>query len=913
MAQENKPKLFNYNENQYSFNELSQGLDSGFSEYISTLGLKEEDINKAYDAYSNLMSGIEDGTVIYKNGRFTDSLGRYSNGIWYDDKGNKQTSKGKNKDYYGLVASYIASGIRRLNKYEEPTDTSKREWGDTSMSEALLKGIFNSTEYNPNYFITQDAYDDTTQSRGTTIRSKLISDWIDQNINDTFFSKYNISDEEKLRQIQLMQEASQKLKQDGFNTSDLLFLSRAFPKIDWETLFRSNPIERTSQDSEENGSAENNSIEQDFDTYLQTTYPRANNSDSQFVITYNSKLPQSVLQSVGQLNEKQILDYLVASFNNPTGDFKNNYPFKNFNTSIPSSALATLLLSRMRSQGRLVQDKEKSNIYYIPELFDEKTNSGYYFDSDTNTLYKKNVQDIPYWVEQIKKKWSDDNSKYFTQYQKNGGIIKAQTGVKFSDKANWYTGVFMPSLDYILAGLEKDKGYADYLNDMQDRHAKIHQAAGNDFQNKAYVSDDVASYQDDYKLGYNGEWGDNTAGYNSLGIAKNLDMFDLSGPKRTSGDWSDSNWTTDKMFSAITDFRRLLGREGDFTPEQLAEVTKKFRDAGWEFKLGEDKYYRISPIVTTQNDTTAADTQKQPAVENDPNDDTIVNPTTQESEDEFSKTNILQKLVPEALAAGRLFHSIRTNNKIADVLRKTLNPVLKNTYERYSPITGAFGEMQFRNRQAADLRRQASRPFTSDASLQLAGQLDANRQARDLEYQGFLADDKEIKRTREAALARQEDNMARRSDVANFNRASINQTNRERSQLEATRLKQNWISSNNYLQELENRFRTEFAKKEARDYESSQQLANSRYRDAIRNLDKDYAKLTTAQKLKNPRYVDKVNQLQNRYQYELYNIGRGRYLSNPTPPRTYQSILLSRNGSKIKSMINKVIRNENNS
>lgn len=912
MAQENKPKLFNYNENQYSFNELSQGLDAGFSEYVSTLNLKDKDINKIYNAYSNLMSGIEDGTVIYKNGRFSDSLGRYSNGIWYDDKGNKQTSKKKNQDYYGLAANYIASGIKRLNKYEEPTDNDKIEWGDTSMSEALLKGIFNSTEYNPNYFIFQDSYDDKTKNRNTTVRSKLISDWIDQNINDAFFSKYNISDEEKLRQIQLMQEASQKLKQDGFNTSDLLFLSRAFPKIEWETLFRSDPIEGASQDSDENGSTEDNFAEQDFDTYLQTNYPRVDNSDGQFVITYNSKLPQSILQSVKQLNEKQILDYLVASFNNPTADFRNNYPFKNFNTSVPSSALATLLLSRMKSQGRLVQDKEKSNIYYIPELFDKKTNSGYYFDSNTNTLYRKNVQDIPYWIEQIKKKWSDDNSKYFTQYQKNGGIIKAQTGVKFSDKANWYTGVFIPSLDYILAGLAKDKRYADYLNDMQGRHSKIYYAAGDDFQNKAYVSDNVASYQDDYKRGYNEEWGDNTAGYNSLGIAKNLDMFDLSGPRRTSGDWSDSNWTTDKMFSAITDFRRLLGREGDFTPEQLAEVTKKFKDAGWNFYLGDDKYYKVSPIVATQNNATVEDTQKQPAANDDPNDDTVVNPTPQEYENEFSKTNILVKLVPEAIAAGRLFYSIRTNNKIADVLRSTLNPVLKNTYERYSPITGAFSEMQFRNRQAADLRRQASRPFTSDASLQLAGQLDADRQARDLEYQGFLADDKEIRRTHEAALTRQEDNMARRSDVANFNRASINQTNRERSQLEATRLKQNWISGDTYLQGVEGRLRTELAKKEARDYESSQQLANARYRDAIRNLDKDYAKLTTSQKLSNPSYVDKVNQFQDRYQYELYNIGRGRYLSNPTPPRTYQAILLSRNGSKIKSMINKVIKNENN-
>lgn len=49
--------------------------------------------------------------------------------------------------------------------------------------------------------------------------------------------------------------------------------------------------------------------------------------------------------------------------------------------------------------------------------------------------------------------------------------------------------------------------------------------------------------------------------------------------------------------------------------------------------------------------------------------------------------------------------------------------------------------------------------------------------------------------------------MARRSDVANFNRASINQTNRERAQLEATRVNKNWRSWDNFLGGIEQRVR----------------------------------------------------------------------------------------------------------
>lgn len=51
----------------------------------------------------------------------------------------------------------------------------------------------------------------------------------------------------------------------------------------------------------------------------------------------------------------------------------------------------------------------------------------------------------------------------------------------------------------------------------------------------------------------------------------------------------------------------------------------------------------------------------------------------------------------------------------------------------------------------------------------LEGQIRAN----DLQYQGFIADDREIKRTQAEALQRQERNIAKRSDRANENRDAI--------------------------------------------------------------------------------------------------------------------------------------------
>ncbi len=159
------------------------------------------------------------------------------------------------------------------------------------------------------------------------------------------------------------------------------------------------------------------------------------------------------------------------------------------------------------------------------------------------------------------------------------------------------------------------------------------------------------------------------------------------------------------------------------------------------------------------------------------------------------------------LGAGRLAGSIWANNRIAKTVRDSLRPKLHNTYELYSPLRGALGEMQLRNRQGNDILSQSYKPFTSDASLAAARILEGQRQANDLQYQGFLADDREIKRTQAEALQRQEGNIARRSALANENRDAIIANNQAVAQLEASRVKQNWNSVDNYLQGVEGRMR----------------------------------------------------------------------------------------------------------
>lgn len=208
--------------------------------------------------------------------------------------------------------------------------------------------------------------------------------------------------------------------------------------------------------------------------------------------------------------------------------------------------------------------------------------------------------------------------------------------------------------------------------------------------------------------------------------------------------------------------------------------------------------------------------------------------------------NTIADYAPDLLGAGRLFASLRTNNRVANTIRPSLNPVLKDTYERYSPVTGAFSTRQFKNSQGAGVLSQSNRAFTSDASLAAARMLEGQRQANQLQTEGFLADDQEIKRTQQEALARQEDNMARRSKVANFNRASINQTNREIAQLEATRLKSNWRSLDNFLRGIEQRARVRADENRERRLSFAETVADDNARREYEDLIKPASEALTA-------------------------------------------------------------------
>lgn len=940
------PTLYSWYDKKYDFDQLQRDADEGVHEYIATLKRGSKDIDQFMKAYSDIMTGIRDGSITFKDGKYVDARGRYSNGLYYDDKDVKQTSNRSSKDYYGLMANYIYGKQRSQNEYTAPEDKTKIKWaGSSSIGKAITRNIFNSDAWNNQDFQDLNEYDESGKVKGTDNRYDKLYNAFDHVLKnfDNLFTGY--SDQDKENATKYISEAMNYLKDGKINPGDYLALNKAASGLDYRSMFSDRAVETPSPREEATEVPET-----DFVSWVSKKYPifsgtlhtsRSLNDGR----TYGPDTLNRITQAVNSLSESDLYRIIRSALADKKYVF-NNEPFvvntfKDANGFFSNSFGVRLALQSLKDRNLLKSfGAQQPDLYYIPNTDNNQRFTSWVWDAKNGTLSEMSYHDIPYWREKILAEWqsskgtpSGDSTYWTSRYGsfKKGGVIKAQTGVKLTDKADYYNGVFSRNLDHILNGLRQNADYYGWLNDMQDLHRDIHTSAGN-FTETAYKDDLVKNYQDAYKAGYNNEFKDNSYGYNSLGIQNAIDqgMFDLSGSQRTSGDYT-GQFTSDGLFSNITDFRRLLGRKDDFNDTQLKDITGKFKQAGYDFILDNNDYYKLRPI---EQNNTPVEKPEEPVVPQD-NKQSSINPISQPPSIKSTNQlgNFISQLAPDLIGAGRLFGSLSTNNKVAETVRKSLTPVLKNTYELYSPVTGAFSVMQLRNSQAADARRQAARPVTSDASLQLARALDANRQATDLERNGFLADDTEIKRTKEEALKRQEDNIARRSEVANFNRASINQTNRELAQLEGARLKQNWQSVDNFLAGLEGRVRQRAeADRERRTnfrLQTAQQDIDDQYQDALQKAQDAALKWQ-----KDPANASKtLSEMPNYFQF-LIELSRWRNASSLGAHANvygyrYDNNYLNKsardigskygfykNGGSLRpstlSMINRILRNENN-
>lgn len=953
---EQKPNLYSLYNKQYDFDEFQRAADSGVSEYISSLKRGNRNAEQFMQAYSDLMAGIKDGSITFKDGKYVDSRGRYSNNKYYNDKNEAETTRRPSKDYYGLMANYIYKKQLAQNEYTPPKkkeDLKKIKWdGNKSVGQAVTRQIFNSDTWNNTYFQNLNQWNEDGKLIGEDKRIPKLKEALQATRDkfDDIFVDYD--DTQKQEAIDYIDKAIKVLEDNSAN-NDYLTLSNAVGGLDYEKMFANKTVEKPQKNPT-----------QAFTEYISSRFPNANTSPTNNIkalekfTRYQDQIDlRNISNSINKQNQQGLNNIIKNTLKSPNDLIGT--------TKIPMKIMANLAVTRLIDKYNLEPIQKGSSLYYIPDTNDDTTATTWIYDRDTSNFKQMSYFDIPQIRQQIFNKFQAEYNpqntlpSYLSGFEsmlvpshKSGGVIKAQTGVKLNtDKANWYEGVFKNQLDHILDKLKQDSGYYNWLNNMQDSHYGLYTAAKGDNENidyrTAYQNKNVGEYQDAYKSGYNQEFNDK-AGYNTLGIlnAINAGMFDLSGSERNSQDWytegSTNNWTSDNLFSAITDYRRLLGRKGDFDDNQLAEIKAKFKEAGYDFDLdGTTQYYKLKPILNLSDEGPESlenYSKEHPITINGAFNGMQGSEIQRRWEKQKGENNVGKKIldfstsfIPNAIGLGQLLGTIRSNNKRADIIKRSMIPLQKITYEHKIPITGAFSEMQFYNSQAANTRSKGNRWFTSDPSLQLGGEHAYNAQAMEQERRGFLADDAEIKRTKAESLKEEKENKARRTETINFNTAARIQNSKELAQLEAARLKQNRLSIDNYTTELKDQLsrmlQEEKTRRDSFKYNVYQQDINEQYSDILSKVQDKVAEWQAANEDKSlsemPGYYSFLKALSQWRTARLLGANAKIYgynYNNKNLNKTAQEIAsefnLLKNGGTLRPsilhMINKTLRNENN-
>ena len=155
------------------------------------------------------------------------------------------------------------------------------------------------------------------------------------------------------------------------------------------------------------------------------------------------------------------------------------------------------------------------------------------------------------------------------------------------------------------------------------------------------------------------------------------------------------------------------------------------------------------------------------------------------------------------------------NNKIAERAIDAEKPFLQTISESNRSVYGDYNALQQGEKSAAELRKMASKPLTSDGSLQQDARLKAEIEAQKSIAQGLEADNQRIRQTQEIAWQQEKENQLQRNAVANANRQAMMMSEKNKSNILNMRDSANFSQViNPLLSAKEQRLRDEVTKQE---------------------------------------------------------------------------------------------------
>lgn len=354
------------------------------------------------------------------------------------------------------------------------------------------------------------------------------------------------------------------------------------------------------------------------------------------------------------------------------------------------------------------------------------------------------------------------------KFQEGGNILK---GVSSADRekdliASWRQEVFsklqQELYNKLKLGLEGKEGgiTMDQFNDYQSKHANIYnRIKGTDFYTNAYrpeTKGEVSELQKRYE----------NHKFNDLAIKPNWETrYHINSSQPTSGDRI-GQWTTDDLYSAITDDRRF-GRDGDWEPEELEKFQNQLKELGYTYTLDKnDNYYKLgllNPDVSKNNSKTSEVGTKTDLQSGMPTIGVTKNP--------LRALKSPNNWLPDIFETIKFLDSYNTNKRMKDLFQNNYKYATEEYRPKHLNIYGDLATLNQNYNEAANLQRKANilGNNTSDYRTASAINLQGQQQAEQVKAQGRKAYNDSVGATSDKALQLEFENIDKEQAVANEN------------------------------------------------------------------------------------------------------------------------------------------------
>lgn len=494
----------------------------------------------------------------------------------------------------------------------------------------------------------------------------------------------------------------------------------------------------------------------------------------------------------------------------------------------PSQRLDQFIEGQIPGGRQFGRQRAKTEVYVEPKGAIKDPNARYLWElinkkSSTSHIKRDN---LPHKGKSKKKKTSKDDR---VTKKAEGGLIQFLQGgntvgrIKAKDMSSWNRSKALSRYDF---GADVDRWKSQYTG--SDDWRQAYAAAFNGGED---IYDQLTSMTGNYFGGnYNYSVQDPLAKHRQVTFRGTNQGFDDLIRKGIVGYGTTEGNSGFDVYAGDRTGNRTLGR--GMSAEDVSRFNEQLRTRGLELYDKGDGGYRLRLLQDPTNELGEV-VVTAPRVSNTSN--------IKRTPGNTKKGLKLNVAPEEVLALGRMVGGLAANNRAARIYKEGLKPTLLDTFENTVPLQGNFQAVTNAEQQASNLESVAARPRTSDASLQLAGELEASGRAGQARFQGGLQDAEMFYKTRMLGQQESDAAKARRVEVANRNRASMNAIDAAKKQIDAGRVTANYqqvIAP--YLAGVENRFRQTKAMRDQLALESYLNEANSNYNTSAAKIMEDY-------------------------------------------------------------------------